>query len=557
MEKRALVAIVLSFLVMTFYWYFLPQKQAPQQQVEQSLPAIEETVTVKPSAATSKSFQSTSFTKSSANAFQEELIELATPQLNVTFSNLGAAIKQVQINTYHDRDGSPLVLSTPENQFYPLAIARLGEEDLRSVPFNVVSKDSSSVVFKKQTASRLEVVKTIRLRPDYLFEMDLVFRNNGKKDLLYSEGLDVAIGGITPGKGGGRLGQAGLGVDVWLDNEVTRLSQRKFKNERWENGNIKWVAVKNQFCAFILKPNRLAVGMGGVQFQDKDQTGLSAVLKMEDFGLVPGETKSFRFVFYAGPKEYDTLKAVGNDFDKVMDFGKYLGPFSIAILKSLLWIYGWCKNYGVAIILLTIVIKVLTLPLTHKSFKSMKEMQLIQPQLAELREKHKSNPKKLQTEMMGLYKEHKINPLGGCLPLLLQMPILIAFFKTLNNAVELKGAPFVLWIKDLSVPDQLFTLPFSIPLLGNEFNLLPLIMVATFVLQQKISTAANKGAAVTDQQRQQQKMMVVMMPIVFGFMFYNMPSGLVLYFTVSTLLGLLQQYYVLRQPHPMQAKAAV
>jgi len=332
------------------------------------------------------------------------------------------------------------------------------------------------------------------------------------------------------------------------------LSQRKVKKERFEIGNIQWGALKNQFCAFILKPDRLAVGLKAWRFEHEKETGLAAVLRMEDFALVPGESKSYHFLFYAGPKEYHTLQAIGNEFDQVMDFGKILGPFSVLILKSLIWIYGWCKNYGIAIILLTLVIKILTLPLTHKSFKSMKEMQLIQPQLQMLREKHKSNPKKLQSEMMALYKEHRINPLGGCLPLLLQMPILIAFFKTLNNAVELRGAPFMLWINDLSAPDQLFMLPFSIPLLGNAFNLLPLLMVGTFVFQQKMSSAASKGAAVTDQQKQQQKMMMVMMPLIFGVMFYNMPSGLVLYFTVSTLLGLAQQYYVLKQPHPAQAK---
>ncbi len=550
MEKRALVAIALSFFVMIFYWYFIPRQQpkSPSTAVSSEKISTEASTTPTPS----KEYGIASLPAVSDTS-KEELVELNSPQLRAVISNIGGGLKEVEVKTYHDGEGKPLLLSAQENQFYPLTIAHLGEEDLRATPFQVVRQDGQSVVLKKETPSGLEIVKTIRLRPDqYLFEVDVVLQNKSKKEVRFEEGFDLAVGGILPG--GAKGAGAGLGLDAILDNNVLRLAERKFKQERWDYGNIKWAAVKNQFCTFILKPDRFAVGVGGSQFQSKGQTGLSAVLRMEDFGLIAGESKSYHFLFYAGPKEYDTLKAIGHEFDQVMDFGKFLGPFSIFILKSLLWIYGWCHNYGIAIILLTVAIKIVTLPLTHKSFKSMKEMQVIQPHLAELREKHKSNPKKLQTEMMALYKEHRINPLGGCLPLLLQMPILIAFFKTLNNAVELKGAPFFFWIKDLSVPDHLFTLPMGLPILGNAFNLLPLFMVLTFVIQQRMSSAASKGAAVTEQQKQQQKMMQVMMPIIFGVLFYNMPSGLVLYFTVSTLLGLVQQYYVLKLPHPIKVK---
>lgn len=557
MEKRALIAIVLSFVVMMFYWYVMPQPQTPQK--EAVAPAVEQLSVTAPvvQQEAPKEYGIASL-PTLASDVSEQVVELNSPELRVGISTIGGGLKEVEVKTYHDGDGNPILLTSPENHFYPLTIAQLGNEDLRQVPFELVSQDAHSVVLKKKTPLGIEIVKTIRLRPaEYLFEIDVTFQNKSQQSLSFDKGFDLAVGGILPVSGKGTSMGGGLGVDILLDNEVLRLSQRKFKQERWESGNIKWAAVKNQFCAFILKPDRFAVGVGGSQFKSGEETGLSAVLRMEDFGLMPEEAKSYNFIFYAGPKEYDTLQAIGNEFDQVMDFGKFLGPFSIFILKSLLWIYGWCKNYGVAIILLTIVIKVLTLPLTHKSFKSMKEMQIIQPQLAELREKHKNNPKKLQSEMMAMYKEHRINPLGGCLPMLLQMPILIAFFKTLNNAVELKGAPFVLWIKDLSAPDQLFTLPVTLPILGNAFNVLPLFMVLTFVFQQKMSSAANKGMAVTDQQRQQQRMMQVFMPIIFGVLFYSMPSGLVLYFTVSTLLGLVQQYYVLKQPVVKPVKAGV
>lgn len=563
MEKRALLAVALSFIVMMFFWYVLPQKPPPQKPQDRLQESVSQPEVAKPpqgprTPKTLKKDYEVSKAITSPETLQEQLIYLDSPQLRATFSNLGGALKVVEIKTYHDKQGNNLLISSQENQFFPLTIAQLGEEDLRELPFKILEQTDNSVVFQATTPNGIQVTKSIRLRPaQYLFEMDLEIQNRSKEDVAFEDGYDIAIGAMLPMQNGShQMGMVGLGIDAIIDNEILRLSQRKVKKDRWEFGNVKWGAVKNQFCAFILKPDQLAVGVGGWQFEHKKDTGLAAVLRMEDFSLIPEESKNYQFLFYSGPKEYDTIKEIGYEFDQVMDFGKILGPFSILILKSLLWIYGWCKNYGVAIIILTVIIKVLTLPLTHKSFKSMKEMQVIQPQLAALREKYKSNPKKLQSEMMAMYKEHRINPLGGCLPLLLQMPILIAFFKTLNNAVELRGAPFMLWIKDLSAPDHLFTLPFSIPFIGNAFNVLPLLMVASFVVQQKMSMAANKGAVITPQQKQQQQMMLVMMPIIFGFLFYNMPSGLVLYFTVSTLLGLAQQYYVLKQPMPGKVKAS-
>lgn len=552
MEKRALLAVALSFLVMIFFWYLVPQPKPqpplrPQPPFEK--PEVKEAVPTAPKTPmpSESGYQMAQLPKATPAA-PEKLIHLESPQLRATFSTIGAGLKEVEVKTYHDRAGKNILLSSPENRYFSLALARLGDEDLRTVSFEATQETHSSLEFRATTPQGLEVVKTIRLRPSqYLFEVQVAVRNTSSRQIPFPEGYDIAVGGLLPVKEG-YGGVSALGIDAIVDHEPLRLRHGKVKTERWDTGNISWAAVKNQFCSFILKPEQFAVGVGSWRFAGEKEQGLGAALRMGEFSLLPGDAKIDHFLFYAGPKEYDTLKAIGFEFDQVMDFGKYLGPFSIAILKSLNWIYGWCLNYGIAIIILTVVIKILTLPLTHKSFKSMKEMQAVQPQLSELRVKYKDNPKKMQSEIMALYKEHRINPLGGCLPLLLQMPILIAFFKTLNNAVELRGAPFMLWIKDLSAPDELFRLPFTIPMLGNGFNVLPLLMLASFYVQQKMSMAANKGMAVTPQQQQQQQMMQTLMPILFGVMFYNMPSGLVLYFTVSTLLGLVQQYYVLKQP---------
>lgn len=231
---------------------------------------------------------------------------------------------------------------------------------------------------------------------------------------------------------------------------------------------------------------------------------------------------------YLGPKEYAVLKSAGYNLEKSMDLGwVILEPISLLMLNILNFIYGGIKNYGLAIIILTILIKLILWPLTQKSFKSMQEMQKIQPHLKKLQEKYKQEPDKLQPEMMKLYKEHGVNPLGGCLPSLLQLPIFFALFATLNNAIELRGSSF-LWITDLSRPDTIFHLG---PL---PINLLPILMGLTMFWQQAQTTSSNTSD-------QTQKMMFYLMPVLMTVLFYGFPSGLTLYWFIFNLLTVLHQ----------------
>jgi YidC/Oxa1 family membrane protein insertase len=227
--------------------------------------------------------------------------------------------------------------------------------------------------------------------------------------------------------------------------------------------------------------------------------------------------------------------------EKVMEF-ETIGTFSFMnwlmepARKALLWtlnvFYGVVHNYGVAIILLTLLVRILFWPLTHKSTESMRRMQELQPEIKALQDKYKSNPQKLQQETMKLYKEKKANPMGGCLPMFVQIPVFIALFTVLRNAIELRYAGF-LWISDLSTAENLFA--GSVPIVGS-LNILPLLMSASMIWQQKLTPQA----ATTPEQIQQQKMMTFMMPVMMLFFFYKMPSGLVLYWTTSNLLMIVQ-----------------
>lgn len=228
---------------------------------------------------------------------------------------------------------------------------------------------------------------------------------------------------------------------------------------------------------------------------------------------------SFNVVYVK--KDYDYLASLGHKLQNSVDFG-WWGIFAVWILKGLQYFYTWFPNYGVSIILLTFVIRMITFPLQYKSIKSMKKLQEVQPELTKIREKFKDDPQRMQKESMELFKRSGANPIGGCLPLLLQMPVFFAFYKVLNHSVELVGAPFMLWIGDLSNKDP--------------YYVLPVLMTIAMFLQQKLTPNTISDPV--------QKKVMLFMPLIFGFIMKDLPSGLSLYIFVSTVLGILQQVLV-------------
>jgi YidC/Oxa1 family membrane protein insertase len=248
---------------------------------------------------------------------------------------------------------------------------------------------------------------------------------------------------------------------------------------------------------------------------------------------LPGSSQPVhRYVLYAGPSEYAQLARLsGTQLERVVDLGwSWVRPISAVMLRVLNWIYVLLRNYGVAIIALATLLRALLHPLNMSSMKSMRAMQKLQPEMDRLRAKYKNDPTTMNTAIMALYKENKVNPAGGCLPMLLQMPVLIALYQVLFNAIELRQAPFVGWMSDLSAPELLFTVA------NFPIRLLPILMALSGLLLQRM-TPTNPQQAPTAY------MMNVMM-LVF---FYHLPSGLVLYWTVMNVLSAIQQWLVLRQ----------
>lgn len=344
----------------------------------------------------------------------------------------------------------------------------------------------------------------------------------GQYGFLYeTEGLDeiaVLNGGILP------ISE--------MNSNVTRYFKAQWNAEKVKSrgsnditgdvqvGNVEWIAVRSQYFAIIMMPQSYDRAYGYLFASEEDE---SPSIGLQDNKI---------FIF-AGPLEYGRLRALGRDTSRLVDFG---WPIIRDIGRLLFWfctsVISFVSNWGIKIILLSIVLKLVLMPLTTKSFKSMAMLKQVQPKMKELQEKYKNDPKALQSAMQKLYKEEGVNPLGGCLPLIMQMPVFFALYRVLANSVQLRGAPFILWISDLSKPEIL--IPFQTPVLGlHGIGILALLMGITMFLQQKMT--------MTDQN---QKGMMYMMPIFMTFLFMRFPAGLTMYWFMNSLLTIWQQQLI-------------
>ncbi len=328
----------------------------------------------------------------------------------------------------------------------------------------------------------------------------------------------------------------------WIGSEkIKHIKAPKINKPKTAEEDYVAVATKSRHFSSILQP----LGID----KDVDLTAYVEGYGEQDYGaywvssemtLLPNESKKMDFVFYLGPNRLQDLEPIG--LGHVVNFGKLDGICKL-LVGGMQLIHKAVGNYGVAIIILTLCMNVLFMPLTKTSFMSMQRMQLVQPEMMKLKEKYKGDAQKLNTETMALYKKHKVNPMGGCFPMLLQMPIFISLYVGLSKSTELLGAKF-LWVKDLASPDNV-PLPFDLPFIGNSVHVLPLIMVVAMVMQQKISMA-NMSTGDPNMAKQQ-KMMMRFMPIFFGFIFYPMPSGLVVYWLTNTVTMTAYQKYLKSQ----------
>jgi YidC/Oxa1 family membrane protein insertase len=530
MEKRALLAIVISMSILLLVPSLMPKPkpvvikkdthvQAPEQ-ASQKIISIEQS-------------------PPPSGLPLEKEITFETEDYKAVLSNLGGVIKSVTLKEHLDSTGKPIVLaSVPDPRDAIFAISGLDPELDKGVAFEFVEKHDR-VIFKAATKSGLTVEKEIIFLPGkYTVELRQTIWNNATlpRGLSYKINGGCGITHLSP--------QDELYVEVVrnISGKISNVNFKSIKAETiWNGGQVHWVSLKNKYFSLILKP---PVSFGNVFANPMLNKELETGIETTGINIGPDSSVTQDFVLYAGPNDHDKISSLKLGLEDSLHLG-FTGGIGRWLFVALKFFESIVKNWGVAIILLTILINIVLFPLTFKSLKSMKQMQALQPKIEALRAAHKDNPQKINKETMEMYKKFKINPLGGCLPMLLQMPVFFALYQVLMKSIELRGASF-LWIKDLSQPDRLIA---NIPMFPNELNILPLLMAVAMFLQQKLSTAPKTSSSgASDQMAQQQRMMMFMMPVLFGVLFYKLPSGLVLYWLTNTILTIVEQGVFLK-PH--------
>jgi YidC/Oxa1 family membrane protein insertase len=394
-----------------------------------------------------------------------------------------------------------------------------------------VKAGSEKITFSWKSSQGVVVEKTYSFTPDsYVIGLDVTVKNGS--DRAIQDRLYVSMIGHVDADG---RAYGFEGPSAMINGDLNEVDVDDIADNNIFPGKIKWIAVQDRYFMKGIIPTQ--VQEASMRLFVKEDNLVEAQYLNPVSDIRPGTQHRYQYSLFFGPRSSEILAAVGNDLAESLNFG-----FFDIIAKPCVWLmnklYSVIPNYGIAIIFLTLLIKLLLWPLGSKSYKSMSEMKKIQPLMKEIREKYKDDKKKMNEEVMGLYRTYKINPLGGCLPMVVQLPVFFALYRMLYQAIELRHAPFFLWIDDLSAPDRLGRfaidhIPFMEPPYG--IPVLTLIMGASMILQQKMSPPMGDPT---------QAKMMMFMPVIFTVIFINFSSGLVLYWLVNNILSIAQQYYI-------------
>ncbi len=533
MEKRLLLAFVLSAVIFALWSVmFPPERSAPPQPptpvADPSVASDEargEPLEAEPIA---EAIEEVGEPVAAVAAQAEQILRFENDVMVVELSNRGAAIKSFQLLDYKGDAGEPLELvqavDHPEATLPLQLVAGDGPDRRLYAPEPV----EGGVVYRWSDGAGNAVEKEIRLpRDGYGVEVAVDLQGEFRTATV---SVGTGLRNLGKAEQDSRLAVWG-DVVVMADGEVDVIKRRKAK------ASVVLAPMMTTYAGFqdayflsIFRPagrvEQLAVNV--LQFTTVDPEKGEAEERTALQVLMAPAEGSLEGQLLGAPKEYDLLQQIDGGVERTLDFGLF-GPISVIFLKALHWIYSVVGNYGVAIILLTVAIRVLLFPLMHTSTVSMRRMQKLQPKVKEIQAKYKkkkSDPQaraKMNQEMMALYKIEGVNPMGGCLPMLVQLPILWALYKLFLSAIELRHAPFYLWIADLSAKDP--------------YYITPILMTATMWLQQRLAPQVGDP---------QQQRIMRMLPFIFGFMFLQFPSGLVLYWLTNNVLTIVQQEVTFR-----------
>ena len=580
MDRKSILVLVVCFIVLML-WYPLvvnrlyPPKSLPPGATNAPAASFSPAERSMPSPQTHPAMEeaATAPTPIVSPNVPEELVQVANDNARYTFTSHGGGLARVELLHYPEtvttrREKMPLTTNVATlNAFTPApTLALLDGEAVQGDGVFQLTRTANGVRAEKTLPNGLSIVKDFQLSSNYLVSATVKLQNNSAQPLSLPA-QEWMVGTAAP------LGprDKGLAVGVmWYNGtKTTEVGGSSYFSGgcrqavpplEYQGGasNVVWVATHNQFFTLAAMPPQPAQGLVIRRLFLPRPTGEAALLVATNAAppqgyaaamvypgltLAPHQSIERPIALYAGPKEYKTLARIANqfnnNFDLVMNFG-WAGLVSKGLLLSMNGLHSAFKvSYGWAIILITVIIKLVFWPLTQASTRSMKRLQALQPQMNAIKEKYKDDPVKMNKKTMEFMRENKVSPLGGCLPMLLQIPVFFGFFSMIQSAIELRGARF-LWIGDLSQTDTLFVIPalgfipfFGIPGVGLPFNLLPLIMGATMLWQAHL-TPPSPGMDPT-----QQKVMRYM-PLMFLAFLYNYSAGLTLYWTVQNLLSILQ-----------------
>jgi len=547
-QSRLLIAIVLSLVVFLAWQFIFSPKEAERQAAKKvAAPAATQPQPVKD--------QETPYRSETEKLVPAEqpAVEATAPQMARTLtvdaplyqakiSENGAVFYSFLLKKYHEKvqKDSPLKQVLTDNETLGVGEMGFAGKSIAGLENAVFTADLASdltqikdgpreIHFLWRSADGVVIEKTYQFAPDsYVVDLEVTVKNGSSRSI--QDRVFVALNAEAPAN---KRRYAFEGPSAYINDKLEEIEVKKIKDKSNFDGKIKWIALQSRYFMSGLIPEQIEDT--SLQLALKSENVLTVRYLQAEKDIQPGTQQTYKYRLFIGPKITQELKKVGNDLDKLVNFGWF--DF---IAKPCVWLmnlfYSVIPNYGVAIIILTMLVKLILWPLGTKSYKSMSEMKRLQPLMKDIREKYKNDKKKMNEEVMGLYRTYKINPLGGCLPMVVQLPVFFALYRMLYEAIELRHAPFFLWINDLSAPDRLFRFGFSIPFMEPPYGIpvLTLIMGATMLLQQKMSPPMGDAA---------QAKMMMFMPLVFTVIFINFSSGLVLYWLINNVLSIAQQYY--------------
>lgn len=549
--QRAFAAIMLSLMILLGYQYFFmpsqPQdvsKPIAQEQVDPSHSevSLDNPSPAQPSAATIDTASAVTLSSEVATSLPAKDINIETSKYSAIITENGGGIKSFILKDFKETNkpnsGLKQLIFTDKPAELPLLFSwgngiaptlpayQTDQESIQTAP-----GESTHLSMQASPLPGLTIERTLSFSDDtYTIEADFTVNNNTGQALQGAPFLKTTNLPFTP-DASSKSRYLFNGPALFSDDTLQEIKVSKLQEEgpRTVSGHLNWAGYEDTYFLCAILPEDPS---NSVTFSLSDPDKVSSTLNGPQVIIPAGGSKTFNYSIYLGPKKLSVLQQVGKNLDRVINFG-WFDMLAKPTLFLLNFLYKYIGNYGIAIIMVTILFKLLLWPITHKGMKSMKTMQKIQPKMAKLRDKYKDDKDRLNQEMITLYKTYKINPLGGCLPMVLQIPVFFALYKVLLQTIELRHAPFMLWITDLAAPDRLM-IGFDIPYLRG-IPVLTVLMGASMFLQQKMTPSAADPT---------QAKIMMFLPVIFTFMFLNFASGLVLYWFINNLLSIGQQYFI-------------